>query len=127
MIFRKVISLQRAFLKDTSLGKVEGKKVQGIILRNGKTISVKEKAENEVFDPHQCAVFLDKDQRKIFLWKGSESGMKDRFSAAILADNLDKRIFGGAARVIQDDSAVENAISMKLEDIPQSIIRKIGI
>lgn len=102
--------------------------LQGIILKNGEKVTVEEKNANELFSEGQCAVFVDNTKKEIFLWKGKKSHARDRFSAAHLAENLDKREFGGAGRIIQDAKRIKKTIaSSEIEDIPQGILRSSGI
>lgn len=100
--------------------------MKGIILRNGNKISVKGKTIEEIFKEDNCVVFLDIDRREVFLWKGSNSVTKDRFSAAHLANSLDEREFGGAGSIIQTENVIKKSVaSSDIKNIPKRKIRGI--
>ncbi len=102
--------------------------MQGIILKNGNKFSVKEKSANKILDEGQCVVFIDNDERKIYLWRGRRSGVRDRFSAAQLADMLYKREFGGAGEIIQNEDEIKKRITAAyLEDLPRGKIQETGV
>lgn len=97
-------------------------------MKNGNKISVKGKDSEEILNEKQCAVLLDKHKRRVYLWRGSSSGTKDRFAAAHLAENLNSREFGGAGKIVQNDKTIkDSASSATIEDMSRSKIRSIGI
>jgi len=101
--------------------------LKGIILRN-EIRSAKNLAPEEILLDDVCAVIVNENQRKIYLWSGKDANTSDKFKAARIAHLLNWKWFGGAAEVIQDNSKIKDILSKHAridEEIPPAEIKLI--
>ncbi len=96
--------------------------LRGIMFKRRDILSVKGKIPREILRNDTCVVILDDVDNVIYLWTGKETFVEDKVRAARLAHLLDLRIFGGAARIIQDPSIIMEKLAnfdKSLDDIPR--------
>lgn len=94
--------------------------MQGILLKEGETISIEGKKPSEIYRDDHCGVIINNFEREIYLWKGENAKPQDRFKAAHLAKKMDNREFGGAGRIIQTGWKIQSAVKRdSIEDLSE--------
>jgi len=83
--------------------------LKGVWLKDG-VYPAKDMTPREVLREENCAVIIDDENREIYLWVGAKAKAIDKFKAARLAHMLNWRLFGGAARIIQERNEILNAL-----------------
>ncbi|MHA1617137.1 MAG: hypothetical protein ACTSX9_07525 [Candidatus Njordarchaeales archaeon] len=101
--------------------------LKGVLLKDG-IYPAKNMSPQEVLKDDGCAVIIDDENREIYLWVGSKAKSIDKFKAARLAHMLNWRLFGGAARIVQDRNQILNTLEKfsKIDDeIPSEELKAI--
>jgi len=101
--------------------------LKGIIIQN-EVKSAKGYEPKEILNEEYCAVIINDVEGIIYLWVGDNSNVIDRFKAARLAQMLNWKIFGGAARVVQDKSEIHRVLTKYAridEEIPPTELKLI--
>lgn len=101
--------------------------LKGIIIQHD-IKDAKNLAPNEMLIEEACAVVIDDIERKIFLWVGDKAAVGDKFKAARIAHVLNWKLFGGAARIIQDKNEIRSVLLKYAridEELPKGEIKAI--
>ncbi|MCD6491612.1 MAG: hypothetical protein ACP6IQ_02905 [Candidatus Njordarchaeia archaeon] len=101
--------------------------LKGVVINKGITPAT-DLAPSEILTEENCVVILDEKNKKIYLWRGRSAGISDKFKAARLAHQLNWKLFGGAALVIQRKDVIKKQLNTypKIDaEISKSVIRSI--
>jgi len=101
--------------------------LKGIIIQQD-VKDAKNLSPSEMLIEEACAVVIDDMERKIFLWVGDKASVGDKFKAARIAHVLNWKLFGGAARIIQDKNEIRSVLSKYAridEELPKGEIKAI--
>jgi len=84
--------------------------LRGVLIREG-VKSAKNLVPDEILVNDACAVIIDEESRIIYLWVGDDTSVTDRFKAARIAQMLNWKMFGGAARIVQDKDEIKHTLT----------------